>query len=205
MTNVKNKTNESTTNTFSKVIIRGTVKSKLRLTNTLIFTVATLNGKTGKKDYPKFIASTNVDELDRAFTVDDRITVEAYLRTTKRYPDNTLTPLSITRERRRIDAAFAGENFHMDCNELTLRGKLKRDPVAPNATTTLATLAIDNPNGTPGQSFVKVVCFNKAAAAMKRKKGGEIVEAIGYVRTKPASELKTEHDHAQSIILVNLR
>lgn len=187
--------------TFLRATVRGRVVRKIRLAKSLIFVVATYSHHAKKADFPRFIANRNLDELEKQFEVGDRVTVDAYLRTSKQSPGGIFVPTSVTREKNRIDAAFAKERYLPDDNVIAIRGKLLTDPYVPNKNTTLVTFEVATPYG---RSFVRTISFAGAAGALAKKRKGELVDVLAYVRTKPLKEVK-ERDHAQSLVITSVR
>lgn len=188
--------------TFTQVTIRGTVRSKIRLAKSMIFVVASANQDAKKSDFPRFVAFDGLSELDKTFSIGDRVTVDAQIHTSKNYPEGTLMPISVTLEKTRLDAAFAHEKYKPDMNEVILRGILVSEPYAPNESTTLTTFETQNADGS--KAFVRTICFGRAASAMKQKHKGQTVEAMGYIRTKPLGEAK-DRSHTQSLVITAVR
>lgn len=187
--------------TFFRATIRGRVVRKIRLAKSLIFVVASYSPYAKKADFPRFVATQNMDELEKTFSVGDRVTVEAYLRTSRRSPVGILIPTSVKVEKSRIDAAFAKEPYLPDDNCVAIRGKLVSDPYVPNENTTLATFEVATPSG---KSFARTIAFAGAASGLAKKRKGEIVDMLAYIRTKPLKEAK-ERDHTQSLVVTSVR
>jgi hypothetical protein len=187
--------------TFFRATIRGRVVKKIRLAKSLIFVVVSNNALAKKADFPRFVANRNLDELEKTFNVGDRVTVEAYLRTSRQAPGGLLVPTSVKVEKSRIDAAFAREPYLPDDNIIAIRGKLVSDPYIPNKTTTLATFEIATPTG---KAFARTIAFGGAATALSKKHKGEVVDMLAYVRTKSLEEAK-ERDHTQSLVITSVR
>lgn len=187
---------------FTKVTVRGTVRRKSRMPKSLAFVVATYNTRAGKCDFPRFVAFENLSEFDKTFTLGDRVTVTGYIHTNKKYPEGILIPTSIVVEKSRLDAAFAKETYKPDMNEVVLRGRLASEPFAPTATTTLTTFEAKNSDNS--RSFVRAVSFGRVATALKEHHKSDVVEAMGYVRTKPMTEVK-ERSHTQSLVITAIR
>lgn len=187
---------------FTQVTVRGTVHRKNRMAKSLAFVIASYNGDAGKSDFPRFVAFDNLNELDKAFSIGDRVTVTGYIHTNKKHPEGTLIPTSVKIEKTRLDAAFAKEPYKPDMNEVILRGRLASQPFAPTPTTSLVTIETQNPDGS--RAFVHTICFNRTAADLQTRHKGDTVEAMGYIRTKPMSEVK-DRSHAQSLIVTAIR
>lgn len=196
--------NQTNNQMFTRFTIRGTVIRKIRLPKSLIFTVISSSSSAARvRDFPRFVAFENLDKLDRNFSVGDRVTVNGYIHTSKKYPEGTLIPVSVTPEKymTRIDAAFSSQSYKTDENRVVLRGVLASEPFAPNDSITLATVEVKSDKGT---SYIRAICFGRAAGDMKHKRKGDVVEAIGYIRTKPMNEVK-DRSHTQSLVITAVR
>lgn len=197
-------TNNATTNnkTFVKATVRGTVVRKINTHNALILAIASSNKEANKSDFPRFVAFDNLPEYDKACSLGERVTITGHIRTSKTHPEGTLVPDTIQREKARIDAAFAGEDYKADMNEFTIRGTMMSDAYVPNDNVTLATLVVDHDDG--WHSRIRVIAFGYAAKNLAKKKKGDIVDALGYVRTKSLKEVK-EETRAQSFVITAIR
>lgn len=188
--------------TFSKIQIRGTVVRKVRTAKALVFVVASRNNDAKKFDYPRFVAFDNLGELDKSFTYGERVTVIARMQTSKKYPQGTLVPESVTIEKPKIDAAFNNEEFLPDCNVVTIRGTLAQKPRLPNENTALMTIRVAAENGQT--NFLQAIGFGRTALLASRKNKGDIVECVGYIRTKPNTDLADE-TNSQSLTITQIR
>lgn len=199
-----NTTHDVTTDnkTFVKATVRGTVVRKINTHNALILAIASSNREANKSDFPRFVAFDNLPEFDKACSLGERVTITGHIRTSKTHPEGTLVPDTIQREKTRIDAAFAGEEFKADMNELTIRGTMMSDAYVPNENVTLATLVVDHDDG--WRSRIRVIAFGYAAKALAKKKKDDVVDALGYVRTKSVKEVK-EEAHTQSFVITAIR
>ena len=186
--------------TFGKLTIRGTVTTIIEKPKVTIFTVAT-SRKTGAVDFPRFIVFKDQSETRVDFAVGDRITVEAHFFTSKKHPEGTLVPDTISVERSKLDAVFAGEQFLLDENIFAIRGVIAVDVYAPAGNIALTSIIIQSGEY---KSFIPIVAFNTAASALKQKEKGNLVNVIGYVQTKPASEVKN-YSHTQSFVVTAIR
>lgn len=187
---------------FVTVTIRGTVIRKINAAKTLIFAVATANPSAKKTDFPRFVAYENASELDKMFSIGDRVTVVANLRTSKKYPEGTLVPESVAVEKSKLDAAFAKEPYLPDVNEITIRGVMASDAYAPSDVATLATIMVNQNDNQ--KSYIRTIAFSHTAAKLLKKVKGDTIDAIGYIRTKPLSEAK-ERSHTQSVVITAVR
>ena len=187
--------------TFSRVTIRGTVIRKISTAGSLIFVVATENREAKKTDYPRFVAFTDIADLDKVLSVGDRVTVEACFYTSKKHPEGTLIPLSVRREKSKMEAVFEKEVYLPDMNEFVIRGELTADPYIPNNRTAVVTLKVEDEGKI---SFIRAVAFGRAAGVIASKKKGELVDAVGYIRTIPSNEAN-EQAHTQSTVIINAR
>lgn len=188
---------------FFHLTIRGKVIRKINATNTLIFTVATRSHNTGKTDYPRFVAfGDDLKDFDKSFSVGDRVTVEAGVYTSKKHPEGTLIPLVVSTEKNRLDAAFEKGDYLPDKNEFVLRGELAAEPYAPNSRTTVVTLKVEGEEN--AVSYIRTIAFGRAAGIMARKHKGDLVDAVGYIRTISSSEVK-ERAHTQSFVILDAR
>lgn len=70
-------------NAFFRVTIRGNVVRKILTAKALFFVVAVGNSDAQKTDFPRFVAFENLEDLDKTFSVGDRVTVEAYIGSSK--------------------------------------------------------------------------------------------------------------------------
>lgn len=187
--------------TFSRVTVRGTVIKKISTAGSLIFVVATENREAKKIDYPRFVAFTDIADMDKALSVGNRVTVEACFYTSKKHPEGTLIPLSVRMEKSKLDVAFEKEAYLPDMNEFIIRGELAADPYTPNNRTAVVALKVEDDGKI---SFIRAVAFGRAAGVIASKKKGELVDAVGYIRTIPSNEAK-EQAHAQSTVIINAR
>lgn len=188
---------------FCKCTVRGTVVSKIRTKTTLIFIVASRSSPTNAaNDYLRFIASTNIAELDASFAVGDRVTVLAYIRTSKKYPNGSLVPISVKREFNRTEAAFAQEAFLGDVNEVIISGIVSAEPYTPNDNVSLISIQVTNPDGR--SSYLRTISFGRVAQKTKSLTTGDAIEALAYVRTQSLKETK-DPNKIQSIVLLGLR
>lgn len=194
-------TNEQN-NTFSRVTIRGNVVRKVLTAKALFFVVAVGNADAQKTDFPRFVAFENLGDLDKTFSIGDRVTVEAYVGSSKEHTEGTLIPVSVKREKSKLDAALAGEPYLQDANEVVIRGTIANNPYAPNDGITLVTIKTNAPKNR--FAFIPVAAFGFIAAKLKKKARGDEIEMIGYVRTKPRKEAK-DISHTQSIVVTSLR
>lgn len=188
--------------TFVTATIRGTVVRKIRTAKSLIFAVASANQDAKKTDFPRFVAFENLSEFDKTFSIGDRVTVVAHFRTSKKYPEGTLVPDSITVEKSRLDAVFANEDYLPDVNQLAIRGVMASDAYAPSATATLASIMVTQVDGQ--KAYIRTIAFGHIAASLRKKKKGDNVDVIGYIRTKPSAEAK-ERSHTQSVVITAMR
>lgn len=187
--------------TFSRSTVRGTITTKICTSGALLFIVSTENREAKKTDYPRFVAFSDIDNLNKTLSVGDRVTVEAYVFTNKKHPEGTLIPVSVRKEKSRLDAVLEKDVYLPDINEFAIRGELASDPYTPNRHTTIVTLKVED-NGK--LAFVHTVAFGRAAGVIAEKKKGELVDAIGYIRTIPSKEAK-ELSHTQSIVITAAR
>lgn len=187
---------------FGRFVVRGTVVRKIRTKSALIFAVATGNSTAQKTDFPRFVAITNAEELDNIFKIGDRVTVTAHMRTSKKYPNGTLVPDSVVVEKNKMDAAFAGEKFLADKNEAVIRGQVAGAPYSPNDSVTLLSLKVDLADGS--YAYLRTVAFGRVAQTIRRKKAGEDMEAVGYIRTKSFKETGDTAKN-QSIVIISAR
>lgn len=205
MSEKKNQTNahqNESQKTFVTATIRGTVVRKIRTAKSLIFAVASSNADAKKTDFPRFVAFENLSEFDKTFSIGDRVTVVAHFRTSKKYPEGTLVPDSITVEKSRLDAAFARESYLPDMNEFVIRGVMASDAYAPSDAATLASIMVGQADGQ--KAYIRTIAFGHTAASLLKKKKGDSIDVIGYVRTKPSSEAK-ERSHTQSMVITAVR
>ncbi len=197
-----NEARETMNESFSRVTVRGTVIRKIHAAKSLIFAVASQNRDAKKTDYPRFVAFTNVAALDKTFSIGDRVTVEAYVYTSKKHPEGTLIPLNVRVEKNRLDAAFEKKAYLPDMNEFVLRGELAAEPYTPNNGTTVVTMKVNGEENTV--SYIRTIAFGRAASLMAQKNKGDMVDAIGYIRTVPSSTVK-DRTHTQSIVITGVR
>lgn len=188
--------------TFAKIAVRGNVVRKINTSKALILAIASYNHEANMSDFPRFVAFENLADFDKSCSLGERVTITGHIRTNKTHPEGTLVPDAIIPEKSRIDAAFAGEEFKPDMNELTIRGTMMADAYVPNENVTLATLMVDHNDG--WTSRIRVIAFGYTAKALAKKKKGDILEAIGYVRTKSIKEVK-EESHTQSFVITSIR
>lgn len=201
----QNATNSVMTNEggmFARFTIRGTVVRKIRTKSALIFAVASSNPTAGKSDFPRFVVLENLNETDKLFSLGDRVTIVAHMRTSKKYPNGTLVPETITVEKNKMDAAFAGEEFLLDKNEAVIRGELVGVPYTPNDTTTLMTIRVNLPDGS--MAYLKTIAFGRIAQSVRRKSAGDMIDAVGYIRTKSTKETQDVNKN-QSIVIISAR
>lgn len=185
---------------FARFTICGTIACKICAKDSLIFVVAAASSTADKFDYPRFVVLENVNETDKLLSLGDRVTVVAHMRTSKKYPNGTLIPESITIEKGKTEGIFPHQKRLQDKNQAVIYGKLVGDPYTPNDTTTLMTIRVELPDGST--AYLKTIAFDRIAQSMRRKRAGDMIEAAGYIRTKSIKETR-DVNKSQSIVIIS--
>lgn len=172
----------------NKFTVRGTLLKTTNFGSFMCLVVATNNSVTHNSNYPNlFIFDRElINKVNTEFEISDRITVEGYAQSSKAHPDGTLVAKTITREDKRVDAAFKNVEYKEDINMLLLKGKLFADAYSPKPGVTLMTIQTVNEQGK--SAYAKVVAFGKIANRAAAKKKGESIKAICTIRTQNSKE-----------------
>lgn len=75
-------------------------------------------------------------------------------------------------------------------------------PYTPNDTTTLMTIRVNLPDGS--MAYLKTIAFGRIAQSVRRKSAGDMIDAVGYIRTKSTKETQDVNKN-QSIVIISAR
>lgn len=168
----------------NKFTVRGTLLKTTNIGTSMSLLVATNNLVTRKSNYLNlFIFDRElIKRVTTEFEILDRITAEGYAQGSRAHPEGTLVLKEITRENKRVDAAFENEEYKEDMNVLLIKGKLFADAYSPKPGVALMTIQTINERSK--YTYIDIVAFGKIADKVALKKKGESIKAICTIRSQ---------------------